>query len=114
MADFRETAMNRGTKNTPVHVHHEPGSSKELTENLVEIRALSNVPQGLGMVHRDYTVRLQWPPIPGRAIPKVGAHEGRYLTCRIAGEVLRDHISYHHITFRLELPAVMIVDPLTV
>ena len=51
--------------------------------------------------------------MPSRAVSKVGAREGRNLTCCIADEVRREHISYHHVAIGMELLAVMVVDPLT-
>ena len=89
------------------------GVPKSSAENLVEIRGLPDVPQRLGMVHRDKAVQFRRPTIPGRAVCKVGAHEGRNLTCGIDHEARWDHISYHHVAIDMELQAILVVDPLT-
>jgi len=105
--------MDWRAKNTSVNVHHEPRGSKELGEDFVDVRALPDVPQRLGMVHRDNAIRLGSTAIPRRAVCKVGAHEGRDLTCCVANEAWRDYISDHYIAIGLELLAVIVVDPVT-
>jgi hypothetical protein len=103
--------MNRGAKNTSIHIHHEPMVSKEFGENLVEIRGLPDVPQRLGMVHRNNAVELRCAAVPRPPVSKVSANERGDLANGPAGDACRDHISYYRVTFGMELIPVVVLDP---
>jgi hypothetical protein len=98
----------------PVNVKaHEARVSKKLCEDLVEIWALPNVPQRLGMVHRDNAVELRCAAIPCRSVSKVGTNEGGNFTNCSASDGCRNHIADHHVAVRIELLEVVVPDPLT-
>jgi len=105
--------MDWGPKNTSVDIHHEPRGFIELRKELVEIRGLPDVPERLGMMHRDDAVERWRGVIPCRAVSEVGANERGNLTNRIPGDACRKHISYHHVALGMELLQVVVLDPLT-
>src|SRR5260370_17888861 len=85
----------------------------ELRKDPVEIRGLPDVPERLGVMHRDNAVERWRAVIPCRAVSEAGANERGNLTSRIPSDACREHISYHHVAFGMELPQVVVLDPLT-
>ena len=103
--------MDRRAKNATVDIHHEARVSKELRENLVEIGGLPDVPQRLGMMHRDNAIKLRGAAVPCLAVSEVGANERRNLTNCAGRDACRNYISDHHVALGMELPPVFVLDP---
>ena len=83
--------MHWRAKDTSIYVHHEARGSKELREQLVQVRALPNVPQRLRMVQRDNAVELGRAALPACAVRKVSANKRGDLTNRTFRDLGEPH-----------------------
>jgi hypothetical protein len=114
MTDFRDEWVNWRAEDTAIDIHHEPTRRKEFCEDLVEVRALSDVPLRLSVVHGNNTVKLRWGAIPGRAVGKVSANKRGDLTNGATGDVFGNYFSNHHIAECTKLLTVTLGDPLII